>query len=696
MGKLKFTLSNILFWLAIGASCLLLENVAFLSSNLHNGLNSSLFFMLFTMAMVGYISFFVIEHIKNKVSIDFLLYGVFAAAIAGGMVAIWTFTDIHMVNGDDTRTFDYALTNWDKITQTLSFIVFIFTVYSIVFFFNKNYPSIRKVRVIFVIIALVCYAASIYSLVAEIDKIVYNLSMPLDTKELVSIFWNTNMFCGTLLMGILACIGLNYFKKNVFSYISILFFEVMILFCASITSTLVSLVVVVVYFLLEIIITLTRKQKRGFVFLAIYLFIVVGFILLFASSLKFNLGSLSNFFSTVYNSLKNANYKNFSNRTFIWDSITAFISRDTLDVMFGYGFRNSNFIIGGFTYMKNGGEYSALSAHSGYMQVLMNFGVVGVVIYAAFIFYYFYSFIRVFRKEPRFALLFALIGISMLVYGSMESVFLFNPNTQGILVGTAFFLPMVNKWKHFRRSSLGDDTLEVEKPEVLKPNLICQSLAKLFMGLAACLVPLYAFTMFREHIFFKYLILNIIVILLLCALTIPFIVSCLSIKRTRKKFIFFSVLNILLIGGAFSYLIFRYYMNDTMMMENAKWIYIVLLTIVLVGECIFFGTAKRQTFKDYAYTLLGMSKNSFMGLIGIAGFTVGAYFLSDKIEIYSNPLTLVVYVIIALMIYFLFSYFVPFKDQKEIVAHYNSLAIYDLKRDVVFDRLGVINEKHRD
>ena len=233
MGKLKFTLSNILFWLAIGASCLLLENVAFLSSNLHNGLNSSLFFMLFTMAMVGYISFFVIEHIKNKVSIDFLLYGVFAAAIAGGMVAIWTFTDIHMVNGDDTRTFDYALTNWDKITQTLSFIVFIFTVYSIVFFFNKNYPSIRKVRVIFVIIALVCYAASIYSLVAEIDKIVYNLSMPLDTKELVSIFWNTKMFCGTLLMGILACIGLNYFKKNVFSYISILFFEVMIRFCAS-------------------------------------------------------------------------------------------------------------------------------------------------------------------------------------------------------------------------------------------------------------------------------------------------------------------------------------------------------------------------------------------------------------------------------------------------------------------------------
>ena len=696
MGKLKFTLSNILFWLAIAASCLLLENVAFLSSNVHSGLNNTLFFLLFSMAILGYVSYFVVEHVKNHASLDYLLFAVFTIALVGGIIAIYSFTDIHFSNADGTRTFDYVLNSWDKTTQVLSLVVFIFTLYASLFFFNKNYPSIRKLIVVFIIVTVVCHFSCIYSLVAEIDKIIYNLSMPLDTKELVSIYWNTNMFCGILLLGMLASIGLNYFKKNVYSYISLLFFETMILFSASITSIIVSLIVLVSYFLIEIIITMAKKKKRGFVFLAIYLFIVVGFILLFASSLKYELGSLSNFFKTVYNSLSNANYKNFSHRTFIWESIINFVPYNPLGLVFGYGFRNSNYIIGSFFYLAGGTDYGTLSAHSGYMQVLMNFGIVGVLIYSAFIIYYFYCLIRLLKKEVRFAILFALIGLSLLAYGSMESVFLFNPNSLGIVIGVGFFLPVVNKWKHTIRPSLGDDTLKIEKPEMLKPNLICQSLGKIFMGLTVSLVPLFAFSMFRDHEFFRYLILNSMVVLFLAGLTLPFITSCLSIRNTRKKFILISIFNFLLIAGAFSFLIVRYYQNDLEMMENSKWVYFIIMAIVLIGECIFFGVGKRQTFKDYSYTLLGMSKNSFMGILGISILTFATYFLANKMDIYSNPLTLIVYEIIAVMVFFLFSYFVPFKDQKEFIAHYNSLAVYDLKRDVVIDRLGVINEKHRD
>ena len=696
MGKLKFTLSNILFWLAIGASCLILENVAFLSGNGHGHLNNSLFFLLFTMAVLGYLSYFIIEHIKNHASVDAILFPICLFALSGALIAIWTFTDIHTSNPDGTIHFDYVLNQFDKITQTLSTFIFIITVYAILFFFNKNYPSVRKICLVFIVIAIVCYVSCIYSLIAEMDKIIYNLSIPLETKELVSIFWNTNMFCGTLLMGILASIGLNYYKKNVFSYISMAFFEIMILFSASLTSTIISLVTLVVYFLIEIIITLTKKQKRGFVFLAIYLFIVVGLVLLFASSLKYNLGNLTNFFTKIYDSIRYANFKNFTNRTFIWNSIIELITQNPLALAFGYGFRNSNNIIGSFYILSGDTVITSISAHSGYMQALMNFGIVGLVFYGLFLVYYFYSFIRILKREKRFAILFLLIGVSMLVYGAMESVLLFNPNTQGLLVGAIFFLPMINRWKHFKRSQLGDDTLVVERPEILKPNLICQSLGKIFMGLTVCCVPLFAFELFREHPFFRSLALNVMVILFVCALTLPFIISCFSIKSKRKRLVFISAINIVLIFTPFAFLVWRYYMNDTMMMNNSKWVYIVLLIIVLVGECIFFGVGKRQTFKDYCYTLLGMTKNSFMGIIGISIMTFAAYFLANKIDLMSNPLVIVIYIIISVMIYFLFSYFVPFKDQKEFIAHYNSLAIYDLKRDVVFDRLGVINEKHRD
>ena len=695
MGKLKFTLSNILFWLAIVASCLLLEDVAFFTTNLHNSINNTLFFVLFAIAFVGYISYFVIEHIKNRVGMDYLLLALITFGLVGALIAIWSFNGIHLTNQAGTRTFDYAITTWEKVTQSLSTLVFILAVYSTVFYLNKNYPSIRKIKVIFFIIVVICYVACIYSFIFEFNKIAHKFMNVTVVSEIKSIFWNANMFCGMMLMGILAAIGINYYKKNVLSYVSIFFLEFMLLIGASITASLVSIAVLVFYFLIEIILDIMKKKRRGFIFLAIYLFIIVGFILVCAISLKFELGEMSNFFRSVYDSITIANYNTFTGRTFTWKSIFSVLGDHPMNLIFGFGFRNSNNIIGSFWYLK-GGSLTVLSAHSGYLQVLMNFGIIGVLIYGAFLVYYFYCFVRLVKKELRFAFLYLLMGFAMLVYGTMESVLFFIPNTQGILVGIAFFLPMINRWKHFKHPQLGDDTLKVEKPQALKPNLICQSLAKIFIGLFAALAALYAFAMFRDRIFFRYLILNSMMVVLLAGLTIPFITSCLSIRRSRKPFILISVLNFLLIAGVFGFLIVRYYMNDIDMMENSKWVYYILLALVLIGECIFFGVGKRQSFKDYSYTLLGMSKNSFMGLMGVSILIFITYFLARKMDIYTNPLVLIGYELFALLTYFLFSYFAPFKDQKEIIAHYNSLAIYDLKREVVTDRLGVINEKHRD
>lgn len=696
MGKLKFTLSNILYWLAVVASCLLLENVAFLSTtNGHDTLHNTLFFMLFTLATLGYIAYYIIEHKKNHAHLDYLLFAICTFVLIVAAISIWSFPSLHSVSADGTRTFDYSLNRWDQVTQTLSLFIFILTVYTTLFFFNKNYPSIRKICVIFVIICLVCYFAGIYSLIFEMDAIVYRLNNPNASTVLESIFWNTNMFCGMMLMGILSCIGLNYYKKNVFSYASIIFFEFMLLIGASIAASIISIAVIALYFLIEIIFTIFKKRTKGIVLLAVYLFVAVGVTILFAASLKYNLGGLSNFFRAIHSAITSGNYSNFSDRTFTWNNIVMTSISHPLNFLFGFGFRNSNYIIGSFWYL-HGDDVVTLSAHSGYMQILMNFGLVGVLVYASFLVYYFYCFIRLSRRVPRFAALYLLIGFAMLVYGTMESVLFFIPNTQGILVGLAFFLPMINRWKHIRHSELGDDTLVVEKPNILKPRLISQSLAKIFVGLAACLVPLFAFDMFREHVFFKYLVLNIIVVLVLCAFTIPYIVSCLSIKKTRKHFLLVTAANFLLLASIFGFLIVRYYFKDALLMENSKWVYVILLAITLVAECIIFSIGKRQSFKDYSYTLLGMSKNSFMGLIGVGIVACTAYFIRDRIDIYTNPLVLILLVVISLLIYFLFSYLVPFKDQTEIIYHYNSLGIYSLKMDVVKDRLGAMNENLRD
>lgn len=696
MGKLKFTLSNIIFWVSLAASCLLLENVAFLTNNVKGGLSDTHFFMLFVLAFGGYLAYFLVEHIKNHASIDYFLVSILGIAFICGMIAIFTFKSVSFTSDDPAFNFTYSQDYWQQTKHALSFLIFLLTVYAILFFFNKNYPSVRKIRIIYFIIVVICAFAIIYSLIAEYDIYVFNLTtMPSKPKSATSIFWNANMFSCFLLLGIASCIGLNVYKKNALSYICIFSFAVMIVLVGSLTAIIVSFSTLLIYFLFEIIMTIKKRVGLGLFFLALYLMVITSAVVIYASALKYDLGTFSNFCRYLHNGLRAADYATLTLRTFTWGSSIEFMGNNPLNLIFGLGFRNSDHVIGGFWFAYRHVGWGTLSAHSGYVQVLMNFGVVGVVIYFLFVVYYFYCFIRLMKSNARFALLFGVMGASILAYGVMESVIFFNPNTMGILVGTAFFLPMINKWKHIKHHQLGDQVVEVEKPQLMEPALLSKSIAKVIMSLIAVDCSFFAFPHFLRAEHSKYLLINTMVLLVILLFTLPSIISSLATKSSRKVFISACITNFLLIFGGFATLCY-FYLSDAIYSNNdSKWVYPVLLIIVLVGEVIIFSTAKRRSFSDYLQGLIGASKNSFMGLIGVAGVAFGAYFLTDKIDTHSL-LTYIIYPFIGFLAYYTFSYFVPFKDTRAIVDHYNSLCLYSLKKDVLKDRLGYYNDKRKD
>ena len=693
MGKLKFTLSNILFWVSIIASCLLLENVAFLTNNVTGGLDNTSFFMLFALAMIGYISYFVIDHIKNKSKVDYLLLGLFIVAFGVGLVSIWSFKEISFDSSNPAFNFSYQVNTWEQVRQTLSLFVFFVSLYAILFFFNKNYPSIRKLSLLFIIVMVICYVSIIYSLVAEhslYEEIFKNIE---STKEMQSLFWNPNMFAGFLLMGIASSMGLNYFKKNVLSYISIPFYFVFIVFIGSLTSIAIAAVGVFIYFLIEIIFTIIKKPRRGILFLAIFLTTVIGAYIVFACALQLDMGGFSTFCTYLRRKIVIADYQTFTSRTFLWDSSIYLLKSNPLNLIFGFGFRNSQIILGGYKSAIRAEAYAPISSHSGYMQIFMNFGIVGLVMYGLFILYFLYCFIRLLKRDTRFALIYFVIGAIFLGYASMESVIYFNPNVQGFLVGVMFFLPMINKYKHSKYRSLGDDVISIEKPATLNEDLITRSMAKILMGITVACCSLFAFEMFREVEFNRYILLNSVVVLILFTMFLPFIISSQSKQKGRLPFIAVVSINIALILGVFTYLVVRYYQNTEIMSNDSKWVYPVLLFIVLVGEALFYIIFRKRSFKEYLQTFIGTSKLSFTGIVGVAAPILVVIFLKDKIEV--SGLTLIVYPVISLMLFILFSYVIPFGDLKDIVNQYNDLAIYSLKKDVVKDRLEAMNVKRR-
>ena len=695
MGKLKFTLSNILFWISLIASCLLLENVAFLTSNSKGGLSDTHFFMLFALAMIGYIAYFVVEHVKNKVKIDFFLIGIIALLFGCSIIAIWSLRIVVIPGKNVLQPIIYTQDVWEQTRHTLSLLTFVFTIYSVLFYFNKNYPSIRKISVIYIIILIICYASMIYSFITETKSYEYFLTRVSSRGLFVkSFFWHSNMFSGMMLMGIAASIGLNIQKKNVFSYISIILFFIMSIVIGAMTTILISMISISVYFLFEIIMHMRKKLKSGFVLLAIYLSSIVAIVVIYSIALQGFMGSFSIFCKSLYVNISNSNFNTYTGRTSIWAHALEFLSDKPLNILFGVGFRNSNQIIGDIFKSSSGSEFT-LSAHSGYLQILMNFGIVGCIVYLAFLVYCIYCFVRLLKYHARFALLYLLIGIMFTAYSFTESVIFFNPNTQGILVGLAFYLPVVNKWKHVRHHELGDDVINVEQPKVMDSSLVTKFSAKAIMCLLAVTASLFVFPLFTNNEHYKYLLINIFVVLFISLLTLPIIISSQSIKRSRTAFIINVAINLLLVFGSIALLIV-FYLEKSLAGDNqAIWVYPILLTIVLVGEAIIFSVGKRRTFSDYVDTFIGATKNSFMGLVGVGLSTLATSVLIYQMDIVS-PLTFIVYIVINALIFYLFTYFIPFKDNKAIVNHFNNLALYSLKKDVLKDRLGAYNEKRKD
>ena len=73
MGKLRFTLTNVLFWVALVLSCLLSENFAIFSANPMGGYSADSAFIL-TISIIGLLAlYYFLEHKKNGLKFDKVL-----------------------------------------------------------------------------------------------------------------------------------------------------------------------------------------------------------------------------------------------------------------------------------------------------------------------------------------------------------------------------------------------------------------------------------------------------------------------------------------------------------------------------------------------------------------------------------------------------------------------------------------------
>ena len=692
MSKLKFTFTNILFWAGFIASILIFDNSSMLMGQTPEAASQAyraiaipdtIFYLLFAFATASYLFMIIYDTFVNKKRVNFALIGVSIALLTCGLIGIWMFDGMSF----PTVAPDLVITELDKIKHSLSFGLFVLTIYAMIFGMVQGHPSIRRLKWLFLAIILLTLFFAVYSLVTEFPKyqaiLFVDESSTLHNMFIQSVFLNPNIFAEYLLLGTCAAIGLNYFKKNALSYLTIIFFAIIQIFVCCLTTILITLVLVFLYFLLEIIFSFKKNPGLGIFKIAVMMVIYISIVLTFTLCQTYEVRGLSSFCRYLYKVLSEGNYDSFSNRTIIWETAIKIVTSNRIPLIFGFGFRNTDNILGGLLQWDGGYR---IHAHNAYITILMDTGIVGLSVFVLFLGFYAYCLIRLLKKDARFAFLFAIIGLSYFALGVTSNITPFLPSAEGCLIAILYFAPVFSKYLHSIHKEAGDYIIENHHaPQLMEPRLIVRGVARFIIVVMCVIAPLFVF----DQIYFDHTLLitleNAEMGCLIALLTIPYLCGLWSKKGQYRSFIpHLYLVGILMVvaTGILSY----YYFNELQNLpEWFKWMIPASIGGILLLAVIVYSIVLKGSFKLYLNTFAAI-KTSIGSLFGVGLYMLGLYVFKFYMDV-SSPITLVVISIFVIIIFYSFALITPFKDVVAITAYNNEFDCSFMKRDVVRDRL---------
>ena len=457
MGKLRFTLTNLLFWV-------IMLMIAFVSEFfLVYGaqslpVSSSVIIFIMSFLIIGLmVVYYLLEHKKNQMKIDWVLLP--ALIIFSGLM-IWTIFrqgDRTFLHGSNETI--VAFTTLEKLTYSLEILVWMSSLYMVFYIhnrfgFNNTYSKIVAKLILIIVLGCILidfiYERDVYAAILSGDYSGYGTHF---------IIFNSNIWAMILLFGMCASLVLLQDKFNWFYFLSIPFIFIASLFSKSTTTILAGFFTMIFTFAFEFFYYFAHSKKKLLIGLGISvvsLAIVVGLSILFY---KLNVPLFVNAANYFLQTVAYKDFVNYSGRVYIWRHIIDLMKQNPLDLIFGLGYRTGNKILAGSF---SDSEYLR-SAHNGVMEIFLRHGLLGATIYFLVGLISFLSFITYIRhKQPRKAFVYATCFACLTAHNFTESTTLFTPNLQGALLTAFLILPLFNTLKQKKLDVLKKDILSID------------------------------------------------------------------------------------------------------------------------------------------------------------------------------------------------------------------------------------------
>ena len=458
MGRLRFALTNIIFWVVILLSCLLSENYALFSEKPMSGFEVFPLYLLSFGVIALLIFYYVLEHKRNGLTLDKILLpclGVFGLIM---IITIFRQGDRSFINWDGSDTFSISFTFSERLLASLQVIIWMMVLYAIVFTYNRFRLNNNSYRWIPKIYLLITIGFVIVDFFYEFDIIAGIFNGTYLGAGVQFILGNQNVWGLVIFCGILSALILSYKRFNWYYFASMICLFCYLIMTTSATAIYISLVVVLAYPLFEVCVPFKTDKKKFLKRLLIYIGVVLTVFAVFAICISANVPLFANFWKFVDADVLHKDFLTITGRTNIWSHIIDLLKQNPLDFVFGLGHQTGSQIFQ--TY--NVSYMPVKSAHNAVMEVFLRYGLLGVIIYVAMLGLIIFALVlHIKKKRYRLAFIYGLAFFAILAHSIAESTNIFTPNIGGTYLGLYFALPILNTLQSKKFKELKDDLSSV-------------------------------------------------------------------------------------------------------------------------------------------------------------------------------------------------------------------------------------------
>ena len=684
MGKLKFTLLNIWFWVALAGVSILSENLVFLSPNMKNGHTSTTLLVLAVPVVISLFMFFFINHRRNKMKIDFVLLPIIIILGLAYTASLWMEPNaVYQFLDGSGQTASVTFTAIEKLKTTIILWLFLAFTYAMLFMFSRTQPH-SKLSLVAAYVAMAFTAVCItYSLIAEWKE--YAKIFDDNYKgmiHIVSFFGNKNYYGGIIFVGILTCMIVNYHRPRFIWYVLVLTFMLFLISTAAILPTLIAIVAVPIYLLIDIIRFSVRRKwfKSAYVTIVFLGFLtLLGFFYYGSLHEWKGFGGSDEYFTHL---LYSKDFDTLTGRFKIWAVILPHCFDSPIHALFGHGFMITQKSTMALVATLFG--HGVRTTHNGIIQVLFEFGVVGLLIHLILVCYFVFSCIKLMTENKFYcAYIYLFVALCVGVYNFAESSPIFGYGIKELYMTLVFFMPMIARGKSLFRKKVLDEAKELPvKEHNMDPVALGKGLTGMIVAAITVLIPMFLTQFTYEWTWLSNILVMILLSLLIGLLFIPYLATLYYKKCEKSHFVANCVLNA--IGIFLPLFMLSFFLIRFGYIKMAAYAIPPMLMALLLVNTVIYCLFKDGSIKQWSQVVIGGLWNKLFPMLITMIVGIATYLIIQGMG-RMDWFTYLFSMLITVCTYYALAYFVPFKDAKHVLEEYNNVSLLHNKDCVLKD-----------